>query len=1041
MRSLLFYDDTFPYEGTRPSPNQLHEIAEWAEVADACSLADRLAEGNWDSLIHLHGSYFPKAAWGAVKAHLASGGGLLHAGGVPYRKPVVRDGEVWRAERDQVAYHQLLDIHDALPVDVSKAVRTAASAEFPLLQGREALFGIEPTWGLTIHPTKASDNLKEMGAGGPMDAHLYPLLVGIDRDGRERAAPVVLFENVKGDYAGGRWILMNQPLRERFWNGGGLALLRELAEYVGRGATELWVKPNYAAYEPGEQMQLTVQVQSLSRTNTAGSRWSFSLSVSKDGEKPLWSGVVEAEAGPGRRVLQPIRVAVPLLAEPGLYRVCCEARSDSGDVRNLTQAFWGIDRELLAGGEPLTSGRDYFLRGGKPVPIVGMTYMSSDVARKFLHLPNAECWDRDMAEMKRAGINLIRTGIWTGYRTIMFADGHAAEDVMRAIDAFVLTAKRHELEVTFTFFSFAPEAWEGVNPYLDPRALEAQKRFIAAIVSRHAATTNVHWDLINEPSLFNPERIFEGARTIGDRFELAAYANWLRERHGGDLTRLQELWNMTPEQLPSFEAAMPPNPDDILFDSVLQPKKWGPWIDYSLFTMDMHNRWASELTNVIREISPGRLVTVGQDEGLGAQRPSPFFYAPVVDYTTVHSWWLNDQLAWDGIFSKTAEKPNLIQETGIMHVQRPDGIAKRSEEELRNILERKYAYAFSTGGAGAVQWIWNINPYMDNANESNIGALRADGTQKPEADVSYDFGRFIGDIAHLFEERTLEDVAIVYPYSNDFSSRKLAFQATSQAVRVLAYGMNVHPRGVGEYQLDELERHPAKLVLVPSAHNFDAGAFEQLLDIARRGATVLWTGPLRRDAYWGPADERLRDAIADTVHGNVRREEALELAGVRYPVSFGGSLIGKAALDRPGATSSGALAPIEVALGKGRFVWCPLPLELNERWEPLVAMYAEALAQSGALPELEWVRGGDLSGVYGRKLRFAAGSLFIFVSESGEDADLEVRDAETGMEYAFRLEQERTVMFAADAGGELLAVYRPDEVQVKTAKARPSRAR
>ena len=58
---------------------------------------------------------------------------------------------------------------------------------------------------------------------------------------------------------------------------------------------------------------------------------------------------------------------------------------------------------------------------------------------------------------------------------------------MRAIDAFILTAKRHELEVTFTFFSFAPEAWEGVNPYLDPRSVEAQKRFVASIVGRHRA--------------------------------------------------------------------------------------------------------------------------------------------------------------------------------------------------------------------------------------------------------------------------------------------------------------------------------------------------------------------------------------------------------------------------------------------------------------------------------------------------------------------------------------------------------------------------
>lgn len=43
------------------------------------------------------------------------------------------------------------------------------------------------------------------------------------------------------------------------------------------------------------------------------------------------------------------------------------------------------------------------------------------------------------------------------------------------------------------------------------------------------------------------------------------------------------------------------------------------------------------------------------------------------------------------------------------------------------MLERKYAYAFASGGAGAVQWIWNTNFYMDNANESQIGALRVMG--------------------------------------------------------------------------------------------------------------------------------------------------------------------------------------------------------------------------------------------------------------------------------------------------------------------------
>src|SRR5699024_11747930 len=103
-----------------------------------------------------------------------------------------------------------------------------------------------------------------------------------------------------------------------------------------------------------------------------------------------------------------------------------------------------------------------------------------------------------------------------------------------------------------------------------------------------------------------------------------------------------------------------------------------------------------------------------------------------------YTLWLLYDLRIDGSYTKTPDKANLIQATSIMYVEQPNKLAKRTEYELRNILERKYAYAFSTGGAGAVQWLWNTNYYMNNINESNIGAIRADGTEKPETDVSYD---------------------------------------------------------------------------------------------------------------------------------------------------------------------------------------------------------------------------------------------------------------------------------------------------------------
>src|SRR5699024_12419421 len=76
---------------------------------------------------------------------------------------------------------------------------------------------------------------------------------------------------------------------------------------------------------------------------------------------------------------------------------------------------------------PLTYGRDYFEKDGHPMPIVGMTYMTSDVARNYLFLPNPHLWDRDMRHMKQAGINYLRTGIWTAWRQMMFSDGHMEE--------------------------------------------------------------------------------------------------------------------------------------------------------------------------------------------------------------------------------------------------------------------------------------------------------------------------------------------------------------------------------------------------------------------------------------------------------------------------------------------------------------------------------------------------------------------------------------------------------------------------------------
>ncbi|SFB54575.1 Beta-galactosidase [Cohnella sp. OV330] len=1041
---IVFYDPAFP-----GAPALTEEEARLiGVVANAEELGERLRRADGGSFVSLHAPYFPVGAWEDILAYLKRGGGLLSAGGAPFRKPVLRKDGAWHVQAEQTAYHRQLRIHEMLRVSADPVARHASHADIPLFAGQEALLDVTDTWNLVPHVSRASDLPHQMGSAGPMDAHVYALLRGMSADGRERSAPVVLWENTKGDFAGSRWLFVNQPLGDAFAARGGWAALAGWARFCARGVTELWLKPSYAVYEAHERPLLTLQAQALGRGGAAGGesvnaadrgkqKWTFDLRVEReakgqDGAEEPFRLTLSKKVG---RELDVWRIPVPTDVQNGFYRVSCRAESEDGEVRYLRQGFWGADPDLLAEGTPIRAGRDYFEQDGRPLPIVGMTYMTSDVARKFLFLPNVSVWDRDMAQMRRAGINWIRTGIWTAYRNIMQVDGHVSEDALRAIDAFLLTAKKHGLQVTFTFFSFTPETWEGVNPYLDPRSVEAQKRFIRSIVSRHRETKHVDWDLINEPSMFDPVRIFsDGPRSSRDPFERGAFAEWLERRHG-TIARLRERWSMTPGELPDFASAEIPEPEQINFDvqDMHSGKKGTRWLDYALFSMDMHNRWASQLVAAIKDVCPDHLVTVGQDEALGAQRPSPFFYGKAVDYTTVHSWWLNDQLLWDGVFAKTADKPNVVQETGIMYVETPEGLAKRSEQELKAMLERKYAYAFAAGGAGAIQWIWNTNFYMDNANESHIGALRADGTEKPEADVSYDFGAFMEKTRDLFKGRELEGVAVVFPYSNDLSNRKLAFDATTKLTRVLSYELNVPFRGVSEYDLKPLLDEPAKLIVLPSAHNVDDAAFAQLLDIVgRTGATLLVTGPAGLDAYWRHTD-RLAETLGARKPANVVREERLAVRGKRYAVSYGSRRIAQVAKEVPAdGAGSGADVVVDVFYGIGRILWCPLPVELNERSEPIAALYAHALETAGYKPALEWLDGGDLPGVYGRKLSFADGALYVFVSEYAYDTPIRVKDASTGATYSFLLERERSVLFSVDREGRATAVYRPGETTIQT---------
>ena len=222
---------------------------------------------------------------------------------------------------------------------------------------------------------------------------------------------------------------------------------------------------------------------------------SLEIEICKD-KVSLYKEKIDIQINPE---FQLVSLPTDIKVGKGLYTIKTTIYVEQEIDRVLHNGFWGYDQDLMETGHIITCDDYYFYKDGEPLPIIGMTYMQPDVHRKFIHRPNVYLWDKDFETMQDAGINMIRTGIWTSFKSIMPSDGFVSEEILRVFDAMFLTAKKYDIPIVFNFFAFAPEMWTGVNPYLDPKSRQAQKRYINAVVSRHKNSKGVMWDLINEP--------------------------------------------------------------------------------------------------------------------------------------------------------------------------------------------------------------------------------------------------------------------------------------------------------------------------------------------------------------------------------------------------------------------------------------------------------------------------------------------------------------------------------------------------------------
>ncbi|MGA2184723.1 MAG: cellulase family glycosylhydrolase [Bryobacteraceae bacterium] len=971
IRAAVFSEPGFPSVDIAPLGPEALDAAlrgfelSWVGEAELQDLP------RYDLLITPYGSAFPKAAWPHILEYLRRGGNWVNLGGVPFSVPVVRENGEWRQEVRQTAYHKALFITQAFAVS---ADRINSWQEGAVAAGS---FHADAVYELYIRLTSTHEFADEIGSAGMREATMHALVYGLDRTGLRIAAPFVQIDRLEGPFAGGRWVLAN--LR------GSLspAAIRVLVTTASEGAREFEVRPSFACYYGDERPSFTVRLK--------GRRTEKQCEIEVRNEA---GSVITKLTGVSGEALMP--AGSPALP-PGLYRV--EARL--GMLRCQT-GFLVAREPGMGGGTPFTCNRDYLLRDGQPFVVTGTTYMAADAQRKFLLEPNPAVWDRDFAEMKRAGVNMVRTGIWTGWKQIMPEVGRVQEGCLRALDAFLAVARRHQIAVIFNLFAFLPETWGGRNPYLDPRSVRAQKEFVFQLAERCRGANDLTWDLINEPSFCSPAHVFS-CRPNYDEYERSAWHTWLKARFA-DETKLREIWGLTP-----LDAIDLPALEDFSDQNIFDKTRPLPVLEYHLFAQDMFNQWVREISSAIRANgNKHQLITVGQDEGGLSNQPSPLFHDKVVDFTCVHNWWLNDDLLWDSVLTKSPAKPNLVEESGIMFYETMRRTPGRTEEEARNLLERKMAFAMGASGAGFIQWLWNTNAYIADDNEASIGFFRADGTAKPELEPFRAMAAFWREHGSLLVDKELEDVVMVVPHSHMFSVRDLASAATKRALRVMHYECLTPMRAAGEYAL-EREFTPARLILLPCPQVLTSAAWNVLLAAVRNGATLLVTGVIDRDEHWMPV-ERSRELGLRAAVAPVAQEEALRVDGVDERAGFHGDSFQR--VEKAVVEGEESAEVRTIPLGAGKVIWCPLPLETAAESAPVAALYRYALKQAQVRPVFSAER-ADPS-VLIRPSVLAQCVLYTMISESGQHQQIRLTHAENGARISVSLPPQRAAHVLLD---------------------------
>jgi hypothetical protein len=974
--AVVLSEPRFPTaDSITPPPGALEAALPGALFASAAQLGQQLADPSIKLLVLPYGSAFPEDAWEPILKFLQRGGNLIVLGGRPFTRAAYRDGSEWKLREYSVRFARSLGIDQYQDTPASDGLEFAANPDLTLR--------LEPlAWKRAFSPVirlSTVDLYHRDGTAGSIDARLDALAWGVT-NGRKMVSPAMQVDHLRNGFDGGRWIFLSTDLTGDFYRSAGARTIALLAERALEGSLEFTVRPTLPLYLPGEPVQLEILYHAA---EPSASPLSVRIKTYREGE---------AQSASVTDVGLPVvsSVVLPAPTTKGLHEIEAELR-EGDKVRAIYHSgFWIRDEKYLSSGPRMTVNQNYFESDGQPLAVMGTTYMSSEVQRLYFEHPNVYVWNRDMEQIHAAGLNMIRTGWWTGWDKFCDENGQPYERTLRTLEAYLMTARRNGLPVQFTFFAFLPEVLGGKNAFLDPQSVRKQQTLVGTVVGRFRDVPWLAWDFINEPSISQP---LWTPHANKDPLELQAWNEWLNQRYP-DRASLTAAWNVPMSDL----SGVIPVPEDVEFipRGMYSGHNSLKLYDFYLFSQEVFAHWVHDMREVVRSTGSQQLVTVGQDEGGIEDRLSPAFWGEQVSFTTNHSWWQVDFSLWDSLFAKQPGQALLIQETGLQRELNLDETQRRTPQNEAELLERKIASSLIQG-SGAIEWLWNTNSYMTESNETPIGAVRTDQTEKPEATVLRDYAAFFRALSSHLRNPKQPSVAIVTSQAAQFSIlADLQLEAQRKAIRALAYNDHLTAYAVAENQIEKLGS--PKLAILPSPQALTEKAWRALLKYVEAGGNLLITGPVEHDEHWH----------------TVARTEELKLGAKTEPlvVHNATALVGGRVLQLSFDQQKQSWLDVlrfddgstfkEISHGRGHVFWAAYPVELAEGSDAAARLYSYVAEKIGITPLYE-LQAAISPGVLVYPVVMDDSVLYVMESDSAEDTKIELRDKNTGTPIVMRL--------------------------------------